>query len=106
MSPRRSSADKESNIRTDSVVNEGDRLIPSVGPSLDPSTDVSPVRAGTQPASAAGTSANNVTISVEKAESTDKEKFYDAKSTTLPIFGRHSMDAEIIAEPREADPQV
>lgn len=90
-------------MHTDSRVNEKDRLIAAASPAEPHSVEDSPAKPVQQ---AAGSSANDVVISVEKAESSDKEKFYDAKSTTLPIYGRHSVDAEIIAEPREAEPQV
>ena len=41
-----------------------------------------------------------------KKDSFKDAKFYDAKSTTLPVYGKRIGDADIIEGPMEAEPQV
>ena len=44
--------------------------------------------------------------SVRTTDSFKGAKFYDAKSTTLPVYGKRITDADIIEGPMEAEPQV
>ena len=44
--------------------------------------------------------------SVGKRDSFMEAKFYDAKSTNLPVFGKRITDDDIIEGPMEAEPQV
>ena len=85
---------------------ETDQLIAAAATPAEQNADDLSAKQVVEGDAAAGASANDVTISIEKSDSSDKEKFYDAKATTLPVFGRHSIDAEIIPGPVEAEPQV
>ena len=44
--------------------------------------------------------------SVRKRDSFVDAKFYDAKSTNLPVYGKRIGDADFIEGPIEAEPQV
>ena len=44
--------------------------------------------------------------SVSKRDSFMDAKFYDAKSTNLPVFGKRITDDDFIEGPMEAEPQV
>ena len=44
--------------------------------------------------------------SVRKRDSFVDAKFYDAKSTNLPVYGKRIGDADFIEGPMEAEPQV
>ena len=44
--------------------------------------------------------------SVRKRDSFVDAKFYDAKSTNLPVYGKRLGDADVIEGPMEAEPQV
>lgn len=47
-----------------------------------------------------------VDASVRKRDSFVDAKFYDAKSTNLPVYGKRVGDADFIEGPMEAEPQV
>lgn len=44
--------------------------------------------------------------SVRKRDSFVDAKFYDAKSTNLPVYGKRVGEADFIEGPMEAEPQV
>lgn len=44
--------------------------------------------------------------SVRKRDSFVDAKFYDAKSTNLPVYGKRAGEAAVIEGPMEAEPQV
>ena len=44
--------------------------------------------------------------SVRKRDSFVDAKFYDAKSTNLPVYGKRIGDADFIEGPMEAEPEV
>ena len=84
---------------------------------------LSPEGAGLPPCSEAdgmqpSLEAGNVVIGLEsrpsggtggtvlKKDSFKEAKFYDAKSTNLPVYGKRVGDADIIEGPMEAEPQV
>ena len=92
----------------DAGPSEADQLIAAAAAPQGEAAPIAPAEHPAEPLAQAeaGAAASDVTISVDKQDSSDKEKFYDAKATTLPIYGRHSMDAEIIPGPQEAEPQV
>lgn len=85
---------------------EADQLIAAATVPAEQTADSAPAQQVAEGEAGAGAAANDVTIFIDKSDSSDQEKFYDAKSTTLPVFGRHSLDAEVIPGPVEAEPQV
>ena len=52
------------------------------------------------------TASSGKAATVLKKDSFKDAKFYDAKSTTLPVYGKRIGDAEVIEGPMEAEPQV
>ncbi len=52
------------------------------------------------------TASSGIAATVVKKDSFKDAKFYDAKSTTLPVYGKRIGDADVIEGPMEAEPQV
>lgn len=52
------------------------------------------------------TASIGIAATVVKKDSFKDAKFYDAKSTTLPVYGKRIGDADVIEGPMEAEPQV
>ena len=52
------------------------------------------------------TASSGKAATVLKKDSFKDAKFYDAKSTTLPVYGKRIGDADVIEGPMEAEPQV
>ena len=52
------------------------------------------------------TASSGVAATIVKKDSFKDAKFYDAKSTTLPVYGKRIGDADVIEGPMEAEPQV
>ena len=52
------------------------------------------------------TASSGAAATVVKKDSFKDAKFYDAKSTTLPVYGKRIGDADVIEGPMEAEPQV
>jgi len=97
----------------DAVVdlNPGLRTKASGGPA-DLETKLSTDTAGLETILSADTAGLDTTASsgmaatVVKKDSFKDAKFYDAKSTTLPVYGKRIGDADVIDGPMEAEPQV
>ncbi|DBA81315.1 TPA: hypothetical protein ACH3X2_006925 [Trebouxia sp. C0005] len=51
------------------------------------------------------TASIGIAATVVKKDSFKDAKFYDAKSTTLPVYGKRIGDADVIEGPMEAEPQ-
>ena len=91
--------------------NPGLSTKPSGGPA-DLDTKLSADTAGLETKLSADTAGLETTASSGKAATALKKdsfkdaKFYDAKSTTLPVYGKRIGDADIIEGPMEAEPQV
>ncbi|KAL0039508.1 hypothetical protein WJX77_000232 [Trebouxia sp. C0004] len=51
------------------------------------------------------TASSGIAASVVKRDSFKDAIFYDAKSTTLPVYGKRIGDADVIEGPMEAEPQ-
>ncbi len=92
-------------------LNPGLTTKPSGGPA-DLDTKLSADTAGLETKLSADTAGLDSTPSSGKAATVLKKdsfrdaKFYDAKSTTLPVYGKRVGDADVIEGPMEAEPQV